>query len=271
MSFNFLIDSHTHSISSPDGEESVLNLCQSALEKGIRVLTITDHCELDVYAEQGFEEAAWCSRRDILDAQWAFKGKLEVLLGSEFGQPCHNPAYTKEAESLYKRDFILGSVHNLKDKRDFYYLDYTQENPEEIFGLYLDELLETVEWGGFDSLAHLTYPLRYITGRAKIALDLNKFYDKIDTILRLLAEKDKALEINTSGLRQPIGTLLPEEALVRRFRSLGGKLITVGSDAHRSSDIGFGIEAGLECAKNCGFKSVVYFKNRQAEEVLINA
>ena len=68
-----------------------------------------------------------------------------------------------------------------------------------------------------------------------------------------------ALEINVSGLRQPIGKTLPDLPLIRRFRELGGELITVGSDAHRPEDIARPIGDGLTIAKEAGFRYVAAF------------
>ena len=99
--------------------------------------------------------------------------------------------------------------------------------------------------------------------------DLSKYKDKIDEALKLLAEKDTALEINTSGLRQKLKATLPDEDIVRRFRQLGGKMVTIGSDAHYAEHLGSGIETGMEIAKRCGFDSVTLFQSRNPVEIPI--
>ena len=125
------------------------------------------------------------------------------------------------------------------------------------------------EWGKFDTYAHLTYPLRYIVGEHHIDIDMARYQKDIDEIFSLLIEKDKPLEINTSGLRQPIGRTLPDESYVRRFKELGGKHVTVGSDSHFVEHMGAGIEQGMQLAKNCGFDSVLIFRQRQPVEIPI--
>ena len=83
------------------------------------------------------------------------------------------------------------------------------------------------------------------------------------TIYRTLISNKKALEINTSGLFKPIGRTLPDEFQLKRYRELGGKLITVGSDAHTSTAVGNGIEEGIRLAHKCGFKSYTIFETRR--------
>ena len=105
--------------------------------------------------------------------------------------------------------------------------------------------------------------------RANINVDLSKYQKKIDQILSLLAEKDKALEINTSGLRQKLKRTLPDESIVMRYKELGGKLITIGSDAHYAKHLGLGIGKAMDMAKRCGFDSVALFQSRNPMEIPI--
>ena len=103
---------------------------------------------------------------------------------------------------------------------------------------YFEEILELCQWGQFDSLAHLTYPLRYITGQYHIPVDLSRYDSIIDEILRTLAQKGLGLEINTAGLRREIGQTAPTLPYIKRFRQLGGEILTFGSDAHRAQEPG---------------------------------
>ena len=52
-----------------------------------------------------------------------------------------------------------------------------------------------------------------------------------------LARKDKGMEVNTSGIGR-CGVFLPDETYLRRFKELGGQIVTVGSDAHRCDRVG---------------------------------
>ena len=86
--------------------------------------------------------------------------------------------------------------------------------------------------------------------------------DLIDEILRQAARSGKALEINTSGLRQPLGETLPTLPYVRRFREFGGEYVTVGSDAHYAEDLGKGVNEGMKVAQEAGFSHVTLFQGR---------
>ena len=97
------------------------------------------------------------------------------------------------------------------------------------------------------------------TQEEKRPADFSRWQDRIDAILRQLAVKGLALEINTSGLRQPGGTTHPPLSLVRRFRQLGGEFITIGADAHRPEDVGTGLEQAAALAREAGFTHQAVF------------
>ena len=169
------------------------------------------------------------------------------------GQPMQNLAAAEEILDACDFDFVLASVHNVRGMPDFYELDYSQVDITKVLHLYFDEILETIEWGKFDSLAHLTYPWRYIVGEHGLAIDNAQFSGRIDEVLKALIKKGKALEVNTSGLRQKLGDTMPNLPIVERYHELGGKLITLGSDAHRWPDVCGGVEQGMELIKKAGF------------------
>ena len=158
---------------------------------------------------------------------------------------------------------MLGSVHNLENMEDFFFLDYKDYDVYDLLGRYFENIYTLCEWNNFDSLAHLTYPLRYITGKHKITVDLARFGDIIDSILALLVKNEKALEINTSGYFNEMKDILPGADIVKRFKELGGKYITIGSDSHYCDKIGMGIEQGMDAALKCGFTHITVFENRE--------
>ena len=123
-------------------------------------------------------------------------------------------------------------------------------------------MLELCQWGAFDTLAHMTYPLRYITGQYHIQVDMSQYRDLIAEILRTLADNGLGLEINTAGLRREIGQTSPTLEYVKLFRDLGGEILTFGSDAHRAQDLGAGIECAMDMAKEAGFSYFAFFKKR---------
>jgi histidinol-phosphatase (PHP family) len=206
-----------------------------------------------------------------MKAKAKYDGKLDVIYGIEFAQALHMREKSEEILDKYKFDFVLGSVHAVYGIVDFFHVKYDELSDAELLKLfddYLREQYELAEWGRFNSLAHVTYPDRYYTGSGKGAL-INmqeRETEYFDAVLRLIIKKDIALELNTSGLRQPLGRTLPDEKLLRYYRQLGGKLITVGSDSHRATDFGKNIKDAHALLKECGFNRTVYYKNGKAIE-----
>lgn len=267
MKTSCICDSHTHTCHSPDGDEPIAAMCQAAEDAGLYAVTITDHCECNDYFKDGYYESVGQSYLETRRIASSWKGALRIYAGIELGQPMQDRAVAEQILRGAAYDFVLGSVHNIRGKEDFFFLDYQKENVESLMETYLEEVLEMVEWGEFDSLAHLTYPLRYIVWEAGIPFDFSKIDGKVDKILHRLAEKKMALEINTSGLRQKIGTTLPPLSIVRRFRELGGEYVTLGSDAHSRKDVGAGIREGMKIAAEAGFTHYTVFENRIPKQI----
>lgn len=269
MEFKKLTDMHMHTDNSPDGVHSTMYMCEQAELKGMRAVAFTDHCEVDAYYKDNYDKSGLQAYFEVAKARHVYSGKLLVLEGIELGQAVYDPELAQDIIDEYNYDIVLGSIHNLRNREDFWTLDCGQKDVEPLLQEYFEELIALTQWGRFDVLAHLTYPLRYMIGERGLKVDLDRFGDKIDQILRKLVSDSKALEINTSGLRQPLGTTLPTADIVQRFRDLGGEYITIGSDAHNADDIGSGVETGLKIAQACGFTCVTIFQNHTPVQIPI--
>lgn len=264
-----ICDSHTHSSNSFDAENTVEELCERAIELGLYALTVTDHCEANFYDDPQHSEFGDFSKRiaqsvkDIARAKKKYEGRLRLYCGLELGEPVQSLSAAARVLQLADFDFVLASVHNIAGEQDFYWLDYREETVEELLRRYFAEVLLTARWNHFDSLAHLTYPFRYIKKKLGLDVDTGLFKDQIDLILRTLAVNGKALEVNSSGLRQEIGKTLPGREVIARFKELGGKYVTVGSDAHRREDLASGAEEAYALLRACGFTHyTVYEKHK---------
>ena len=269
VKYKNLIDLHLHSLNSDDGFDPVMKILSAGYDCGLVAASITDHCECQRYRRDGFDRFIRQSFADTLEARENFAGKMKVLLGMELGQAMQDLTAAEDALGANDYDFVIGSLHNVKGEADFWCVDYKTKDAAKLLHVYYDEMLELIEWGKFDTLAHINYPLRYIIGVEHIELNLNEYATQIDNVLSALAKSGKALEVNTSGLRQPYGRLLPDVDIITRFRELGGKYVTIGSDAHHDYDVGKGIVEGFEAIKQSGFDCVTYFENRKPVELII--
>lgn len=264
-----LCDLHIHSNNSFDAESSVDKICETAIDRGVSFIAITDHCEAE-FINKGddcefgsFDRQIPKSLSDTNEAIGKFGDKLKILRGLELGEPMHDLNQTQKALGYGDFDFILASVHNLRGKDDFYYMDFNSVDINQILREYFDELIETASFEHFDSLAHLTYPVRYIVERQGFYPDLSRFSKQIDKVFSILISNNKALEINVQGLFKPMKRTLPDLPIVKRFRELGGKYVTVGSDSHKADGVGRGIETGLKVALDAGFKHFTIFENHK--------
>ena len=263
-----IIDMHTHSDNSPDGIHSPMYMCERAVDKGLRALAITDHCEINVFAEQKYASSVFHSYFETAKARISFEGQLLVLHGLEIAQITSNMQLSDMIVNKYPYDYILGSVHTPRGfDEDIKEIDYSKLDVYEFMNNYFDELTELAAWHGCDALAHITCPMRRIQGYHKIDFDYDKVSESLDRLLLAIINNGKALEINTSGLRQDINRLMPEERIIRRYKELGGKLITIGSDAHNVKDIGEGIEEAMKIIKECGFDKITFYVNRQSMQI----
>ena len=217
MKYTNFYDLHKHSEHSFDGHHSCTLMCENAVEKGLKGIAITDHCEIDS-KDCDFDKLCDNQFFDTSKCAKIFCNDIKVFKVIEMGQAIYNRPLAESILSKYKYDFVLGSVHNLENMEDFFFLDYKDYDVYDLLGRYFENIYTLCEWNNFDSLAHLTYPLRYIPGKHKITVDLARFGDIIDSILALLVKNEKALEINTSGYFNDMKDILPGADIVKRFK-----------------------------------------------------
>lgn len=266
-----IVDLHVHTDNSFDGNHSATFFCEKAEFTDLRAVAFTDHCEVDQYkGDPTYEKRIFQAFFEVSKVRSAFRGKILILNGIELGQPAYDIPTADKILATHDYDMVLGSVHNLRGGEDFYFMkNLTLQEAEKLLKEYFNAIIEMLNWGNFDVLAHLTYPLRYFYSQSNLDIDLSKFQEQIDEILLLTAKSDKALEINTAALRQPLNKLSPEVDIVKRFKELGGKYVSVGSDAHYAEHLACDIDMAYSCALEAGFDSITFFQKRTPIEMKI--
>ncbi len=259
-----LFDSHVHSDNSPEGEDLTMSLCSAAVDKGISGICITDTCAMDEFEEQQYGKRLMYSCFAARKARDVFAQQLIVTNGVEMCQPQANPERAREVIGKQRFDFVLGSLHKIRKYGDMQQIDYAQPglDIQDVFRSYYEELLEVVDWNGFDSLAHLGYPLRYLKPYGK-TVDLAAIDDVFAEIMKRLVANGRALELNTGGLRMEIEAFTPSNKYLKMYKDYGGEMITIGSDSVRGEHIGCDIQEGMELLKSVGFKYFTFYKERQ--------
>ena len=258
-------DLHTHCTLSFDGKSSAYDMVRRAAELGIKHYALTDHVDLGEFADPDFDlEATVNGAREIIPPlREEYADRVDLLYGVELGQATQD---SETAERLLREndyDFVIGSLHNIKKHEDFYFLRYEGMNISRLLSKYCKELLDLASDCEYDVLGHITYPLRYIAGEYGADVDMSEYSDIIDDILTAVIIRGKGIEINTSGLWQKYGKMFPDKDILRRYRELGGEILTIGSDAHCADDLGKGIEDGIAAAKEAGFDKIAVFKHRE--------
>jgi histidinol-phosphatase (PHP family) len=264
-----IADFHVHSDNSPDGENSVIELCENAVSMGTDIIAVTDHCEVNTFYKDSYDVGVRQSFVEVKKAISVFNNQIQVFMGLELGQATFDLKTANMITSSLPYDVILGSMHSLPNRNDFSFLSYNSIDADSLFSEYLEELFKLICWGGFDVLSHLTYPLRYMNGEQGLNLSPCDFTPLIEKVMREIIIRGIALEVNTSGLRQKYGKTMPDLYCLKLYKSLGGKLITLGSDAHRAEDIGKGIPEGIKLLKQAGFDKYCIYKKRKPEFILI--
>ncbi len=265
-----IIDMHVHTDNSPDGMHSPMYICENAIQRHLGAVAFCDHCEVDRFFSEKYNNMVFHSFFECTKAKHAFEGQLLVLLGMEMAQPLSDIELARKIVNSHTYDFILGSIHTPKGTdTDIKNIPYNEIDVYKFMGDYFDELSEIANVDCCDCLAHITAPMRQIEGKYKIDFDYSKVQKQLDNLLNEIIRNKKALEINTSGLRQDIKKTMPEESIIKRYYELGGKYITIGSDAHNAFDVGAGFDEGIIIAKKCGFEKLTFYVQREPMEVEI--
>ena len=108
---------------------------------------------------------------------------------------------------------------------------------------------------------HLDYVVRYGPNKNKY-FDFNDYKDVFEEILRTIIRNGKGIEINTAGLRKNLGYPHPHKDILKMYKDLGGEIITIGSDAHRTQHVGYGFQDIPELLRELGFKWYTVFEGQ---------
>ena len=261
-------DSHLHTFVSPDSEMDPEDVIKTLQTKNLGTI-FTEHADFvtprrgrDLLAKDAPRGAAidFFADFDVYPAGYSHLRCDSVLLGIEFGLTKYFLPLNKETADKNDFDFIIGSIHFV-DGWDLY-RDYFNQPYEDHYARYLEYALEMVEaYDFYDSFGHIEYVSRYSTLKEK-----NAFYEsykkEYDALLKTIAGQGKALEINTSSFGDDV-----MEAnrlnICRRFCELGGRYVTIGSDAHHLASLGRHFDKAYKIAEEAGL-TPVYYKERKA-------
>lgn len=263
-------DCHVHTKISHDGISSMAEYLEVAKTKGVDEITFTEH--YDIY--DGLK-----TNLKTLDVnhyqneylKYKDNEKIKVNFGIEIGLQPDTVESIRNMVKQYSFDFIIGSSH-ITCKKDMamdssFFEGYTRK---EAYQRYFKEVLQNIKLYNdeFDVYGHLDYVVRY-GGYSEKKIEYQEFKEILDEILIQLIKKDKGIEINTSGIRYGLGNPHRNIDIVKRYKELGGKIVTIGSDAHKVEDLAKDFDIAYDLLKEAGFDEIAIFHHRKPDFIKI--
>lgn len=261
-----MFDYHVHSSYSGDCSTSLEDMTRSAIVKGLAEVCFTDHIE-HAYAHPArpydFEVAEYLKEISLL--QEKYKHRIKIKKGVEIGVRPHFLKGFQKLVDQHNFDFVLASLHVCDHKGISSGEFFQGKTTIESYRQYYEELYYcTRNFEGFNVLGHLDLLKRHSTP-PKTEL----FLDIITEILNNLISRGKGIEVNTSGLRTSLNETLPALDIVRLYKSLGGEIITLGSDSHSPKYLGCKFPEVCAQLKDIGFQYITTFTEQTPEFIKI--
>ncbi len=256
----FLADYHLHTNQSSDSDATPQSMIERAIDLGLAEIALTDHVDFDpryTFTDYNKYIPVFNSLKE------GYADKIHLTFGVEIGLENKQADKVNTFARSFPFDFIIGSSHSV-ERYDLYFdrEKYFERfsGKQAAYENYFKELIKNIQaCPVFNVYGHIDFVNRYGTYEDN-SLKYADFSDYADTALKLLAENGKGIEINTSGFRYGVGSAHPSLDFVKRYRELGGEIITVGSDAHRPEDIAENFEQAYEMLKTAGFRYIAFFR-----------
>lgn len=262
-------DYHVHSGFSADCSIDMEDMIESAINAGIKELTFTDHHDQD-YRDSSIsfdlDIENYSKQIDFLKDK--YHSQIKIKKGIELGV---QPHILKDLEGLvayYDFDFVIASMHTC-DRKDLHIGDFFRDKTSmESYRKYYEELSFCGRnFEGFNVIGHLDLPKRYSNHTPPQKSEL--FFDILEDLFKNLIHRGKGIEVNTSGLRSTCRESLPSKEVLKLYKSLGGEIITLGSDSHYTEHLRYEFSEVYDMLKDLDFKYITTFEKQKPRFVKI--
>lgn len=263
-----LADYHMHSSFSSDSKTPMETMILKAMLQGLTSICFTEHNDFDYPAAPDSPDGNFLLNPDsylydLLRFREKYGDHINIFFGVEIGLQPHLALKNTDFAKAHDYDFIIASSHICNGKDPYYPAFFEGRSCEDAYREYFESILENLNvFSDFDVYGHLDYVVRYSPNRDE-GYSYETFRGLLDEILQKIISMEKGIEINTSALAAGMSETNPCMAVLKRYRELGGEIITVGSDAHVPSRIAYKFDRAAEILKECGFQYYTTFDHRK--------
>ena len=262
------IDYHNHTKLSGDNALEMEDLVKLAVSKGFKEICITEHVDFNP-TDICYGHFDWTTHKENIDRVNFLHPDIKIKCGAEIDYQVQYSESIKNIISTCNFDYIMGSSHYVDNMVVFHHDDYF-ENKDEVkaYSRYFETELDMIKTGLFDATAHFDIIKRWGV-RFYGKFEPQKYFFIIEECLKEIIKRDMTIEINTSGLREDPKEFYPHIDIIRLYKDLGGKYITVGSDTHKLEHFGFSIENIYKEIYNVGFRHLTTYSKRDKKLISI--
>lgn len=259
---NYLVDYHMHTNLS-DGKNSYLAHIEEARKKDLSEIGFSDHVVLNPVSWR-VSPIDYPVMRDNLQKLCAqFSEDVQIRFGLEVDYFPNREAEIKELIEQFPVDYVIGSVHFIDEWNfDSDQSLYGKWTNDELYNMYFERLQQAAKSRLFDIIGHLDLIKKF---KCKPEHDQSNLYE---STLKILKEADVAIELNTSGLDRPCGEFFPSRCILEKAFYYGLP-ITLGSDAHKASQVGRHFDLAIDLLKSVGYQKLSRFRNRKRSDINI--
>jgi histidinol-phosphatase (PHP family) len=254
-------DTHVHTALCRHAHGRPLDYAQAAFSRGLPEICLTDHAP----APDGYDAENRMAPEDfpfyveaVADAARAFPGRVKLGIEADFYPGCEG--YLPRFLASAPFDLVLGSVHYIGDwgfDHPATLERWREADLRTVWSDYFDLICGMAKTRLFDAVSHFDLPKKF--GHRLPDHDLREL---AAPALDEIAAAGLALELNTGGLRKPVGEIYPSLLLLSLVRERGIPIL-FGSDAHAPSETGYGFVDAVSLARAAGFASYVRFEQHQ--------
>ena len=276
-----LADYHVHTDYSDDSDYPMEDVVRDAIALGLEELCFTDHVDYGVkrdwddprgmlwrpgspgeperMAVANVDYPRYAAEIAVLRQKYA--GQITLRMGMEFGMQQHTIPQYERLFAAYPFDFILLSVHQVED-REFWTQELQTGRTQAEYNLrYYQEILALVQrYQNYSVLGHLDLISRYDEAGV---FPFERIRPIVTEILKTVIKNGKGLELNTSSRRYGLTDLTPSVEILKLYRDLGGRILTIGSDSHRREHLGAWLLESQQALRELGFEAVYTFHQMQ--------